>query len=95
MKIFDGLQSGPLVEKVKCPQCSSEFLETSTNIDVPEWQPGKRNSDSAELLVAYNCTQCGHRFTSKDIEERKKFKQGIMTLFFIFIIIVLLLLVLL
>lgn len=95
MKIYSGFKFNADEEALKCPQCSSTFLESTSNIEVPEWQPGNDNKDSTKIKVTYTCSQCGHRFTSKDVEEKKRFKEGMGTLFFIFIMIVLLLIVLL
>ena len=96
MKLFDGLQLSTENEEIKCPQCGSHVLESSEHIQVSEWKPGHHDEVSdAELESTYICKSCGHHFTQKDLINRKTFKQGMVTLFFIFIMIVLLLIVLL
>lgn len=95
MKIFDGLQFRPENEVMKCPQCSSHSLDSSSQINVPEWKHGQATTGETEFETTYTCLSCGHQFSKLDIENRKTFKQGMMTLFFIFIMIVLLLIVLL
>ena len=95
MKIFDGLQFRPENEVMKCPQCSSVSLDSSSQINVPEWKPGQATIEKTEFSTTYTCLTCGYQFSNKDIENRSVFKEGMMTLFFIFIMIVLLLIVLL
>lgn len=95
MKITDSLQFRPTSEVMKCPQCSSVYIESSSHINVPEWKQGQTNTAETELETTYICQTCGHHFSKSDLEKRKTFNQGMTTLFFISIMIVLLLIVLL
>lgn len=95
MKIFDGLQSSSRQEVLRCPQCLSVDLEASSHLDVPEWRPGQTTTEEVASETNYTCQTCGHQFSKSDLENRKTFKQGITTFFFIFVMIVLLLIVLL
>lgn len=82
-------------DAVKCPQCSSLNLESSNSIKFPEWKPGRTTSEETKVLTSYQCQSCGERFTSKDIDNRKTFNQGMSTLFVVSLMIILLLIVLL
>ncbi len=95
MKIYNGWKFNNESEALKCPLCSSTFLESSSNIEVQEWQQGQTEVDKPKLNTVYTCSACGHRFSVKDIEEKKTFKKGMSTMFVIFLMIVLLLVVLL
>lgn len=95
MKIFSGFQFKPENEVLKCPQCSSVSIEASSHIHVPEWTPGHKNTEETEFETTYICHICGHHFSKSDLDNRKTFKQGMMTFFLIFMMIVLLLIVLL
>jgi len=95
MKLEKDWTWGNADETLKCPLCSSTFLESSSHIEVQEWQGATSDAEEPTLNTVYTCSACGHRFSAQDIEEKKRFKQGIHTLLVISIMIILLLIVLL
>ncbi len=95
MKLNDGFLGSEKKEEIKCPLCSSVHINSSPLIRVPELQSDPKNISSVEMTTSYECLDCGHRFTSLDVENRKVFNQGFRTLLIISIMIILLLIVLL